>query len=95
MPIGRRNGRCLNFHQTAEMKLRRHSDRTSGAMIAQHLGVDLIDRRPMGYVGDIDGNAHEFIEPGASRLKDVAYVFQRLPGLRFYSNRNFGVAFRD
>ena len=61
-------------------------------MIAQHLGVDLIDRRPMGYVGDIDGNAHEFIEPGASRLKDVAYVFQRLPGLRFYSNRNFGVA---
>ena len=64
-------------------------------MIAQHLGVDPIDRRPIGYVGDIDGNAHEFIEPGASRLKDVTDIFQRLPGLRFYSDRNFAVAFRD
>ena len=62
------------------MKLGRHRDRACWAMIAQHLGVDLIDRGPIGYVGDIDGNAHEFVEPRASRPKDVADVLQSLAG---------------
>jgi hypothetical protein len=67
------------------MELGRDGDRACGTMVAQHLSVNSIDDRPVGYVRHIHCHAHQFVEPGTGSLKDMADIPQYLARLCLYS----------
>ena len=81
--LGGRDG--LDFHQATEMELGRDSDRACRTMVAQHLSVNSIDDRPIGYVRHIHSHADEFVESGTGSLKYVADISQCLARLCLYS----------
>ena len=81
--LGGRDG--LDFHQATEMELGRDGDGACRTMVAQHLSVNSINNRPVGYVRHIHRHAHQFVEPGTGSLKDIADIPQCLARLCLYS----------